>query len=181
MDCLWHVDDTLLLANTSQEEAAMLGVFATALNIFGLELDVPQAGQPINPNEPGAKMTAFCVNCLGEGIQLPESVDPEQRTCPYIREGTWKWLGRLWDPEGTWNEDTVSRCNKAWAVFSNSKQILLNRDATMTNWVRYLWATVGAVITANSGSRTWSDAQLANIGSTMIAMLRKVKAPIRGG
>ena len=153
----------------------MLGVFATALNSFGLELDVPQAGQPINPNGPGAKMTAFCVNCLDEGIKPPESVDPEQRTCPYIREGTWKWLGKLWDPEGTWNEDTVSRCNKAWAGFSKSKHILLNRDATMTNRVRYLRAIVGAVITANSGSRTWSDAQVANIDSTMLAMLRKME------
>ena len=41
MDCLCYVDDTLLLAKTSTEAAAMLEVFAQALNKFGLELDVP--------------------------------------------------------------------------------------------------------------------------------------------
>ena len=118
MDCLCYVDDTLLLASTSNEAAAILGVFATALNSFGLELGVPQAGQPIDPNATGATMAAFCVNCDDEGIKLLSSIDPEERTCPYIREGSWKWIGRFWDPEGTWKGYDNGRCNKAWAVFS---------------------------------------------------------------
>ena len=157
----------------------MLEVFAQALNEFGLELDVPQSGQPIDPNDPGANMTAFCVNCQDEGVKLPRAVDPEERTCPYIRQGAWKWLGRLWDPDGTWKEDTMGRCNKAWAVFSKSNRILLNRNATLRNRLEYLWATVGAVITANSGSRTWGDTQLNHIDSTMMAMMRRIKAPVR--
>ena len=41
----------------------MLEAFAKALNGFGLELDAPQTGHPIHPNEPGAKITIFCENC----------------------------------------------------------------------------------------------------------------------
>ena len=123
-DCLCYVDDTLLLAKTSAEAAAMLEAFAQSLNDLRLELDVSQPGQDIDPNDPGAKMTAFCVNCQDEGVKLPRTVDPEERTCPYIRQGAWKWLGRLWDPEGTWKEDTMGRCNKAWAVFKKKQEDL---------------------------------------------------------
>ena len=77
MDCLCYVDDTLLLARTSNDAAAMMGVFATACHGFGLELDVPQAGQPIDPNAPGANMTDSCVNCDDERVKLPSSIDPE--------------------------------------------------------------------------------------------------------
>ena len=98
-------------------------------------------------------MTAFCVNVQGEGVKLPHAVDPEERTCPYIRDGAWKWLGTLWNPDGTWKEDTMGRCNKSWAVVNNSKRILMNKDATMRNRLEYRWATVGAVITANSGKQ----------------------------
>ena len=86
---------------SSTEAAAMLDVFSQALNRFGLELDVPKPGQAIDPNDTGAKMTAFCVNCHEEGVKLHHTVDPEERICPYIRQGAWKWLGRLWDPDGT--------------------------------------------------------------------------------
>ena len=85
---------------------------------FGFELNVPQAMNPINPNDPIANMTAFCMHCQDEGIVLPASVDPGRRTCPYIREGSWMWLGMLWDPEGTLScgtqkgADTLGRQNK---------------------------------------------------------------------
>ena len=55
----------------------------------------------------------------------------------------------------------------------------MNKNATLRNRFNYLWATVGAVITANSGSRTWGDTQLNLIDSTMMAMVRRIKAPIR--
>ena len=88
MTCLCYVGDTLLLAQTS-EAAAMLEVFAKALNSSGLEQDVPQTGEPIYPNDPRATATALCVNCEDEGVIPPATVDPEQRVCPYIREGSW--------------------------------------------------------------------------------------------
>ena len=80
----------------------MLEVFATALGKLGLEVDVPEAGTEIDPNQPGANMTACCVNCTDEGVKLPAAVGPETRVCPFIRQGTWKWPGDMWDPEGTW-------------------------------------------------------------------------------
>ena len=55
----------------------------------------------------------------------------------------------------------------------------MNKNATLRNRFNYLWATVGAVITANSGSRTWGDTKLNHIDSTMKAIMRRIKAPIR--
>ena len=72
------------------------GMYGGILDIFGLETDVPETGTEIDPTQPGAKMTAFCVNCDDEGIKLPALVDPGERMCPYMIQGTWKWLGRLW-------------------------------------------------------------------------------------
>ena len=59
MDCLCYVVGTILTARTS-EAADILELFATSLGNFGLELDVPEAGTEIDPNQPGAKMTACC-------------------------------------------------------------------------------------------------------------------------
>ena len=53
-----QMDDTIRLVETSQEATVMLAVCAKALNGFGLELDVPEAGTAMDPNQPGAKMTA---------------------------------------------------------------------------------------------------------------------------
>ena len=73
----------------------------------------------------------------------------------------------------------MGRCDKAWVVFNKSKRILMNSNATMRNRLEDLWAIVGAVITANSGSRTWGDAQLNHIDRSMLAMMRRTKAPKR--
>ena len=45
----------------------MLEVCAYALNRFGLELDVPEAGNTTYPNEPGAKVIVCSGNCQDEG------------------------------------------------------------------------------------------------------------------
>ena len=87
-------------------------------------------------------MTALCVNCNDRGILLPSSIDPEERICPYIRDGVWKWLGRVWDPDGTWEKDTSAICGNTWAAFSRSKQTLLNKHATLTNSRVNIWDTV---------------------------------------
>ena len=124
------MDDTILIPKTPQEAAGMLDVFATALGKFGLEVGVPEAGPEIDPNQPGAKMTALRVNCTGDGVKLQAAVDPATRVCPFIRQGTWKWLGRMWDPEGTWEGDPPTIC-APWAVFSKSRNLLLNKNASL--------------------------------------------------
>ncbi len=54
MDSLCYVDETLLKTKTAEETAMMLGE-------FGLEADVPEVAAEIDPNQPGAKMTGFCL------------------------------------------------------------------------------------------------------------------------
>ena len=110
----------------------MLKVSADALNRFGLELDVLEAGKPSGPTEQGAKMTASCVNSQDAGINMQANVDTEERTCFYIREGTWKWLEPLLDPEGPRN-NTPKGDAKPWAVNSLNKKTPTDRETTLRN------------------------------------------------
>ena len=89
---------------------------------MGLEVDVPDPGEAIDPNDPGARMNAFCINSREEGVKLPREVGPEERICPFSRKGAWKCLGRWWDPGVGWETELTQRCGKAWAVFGKSKE-----------------------------------------------------------
>ena len=50
--------NTTQVAKLAREAEAMLAGFAEALNKSGL-------GQPVGPNQPGVKLTAFCVIVYG--------------------------------------------------------------------------------------------------------------------
>ena len=56
----------------------MVEASAGPLNKSGSVLDVPEAGQAIDPNQPGAQMTAFCVNCNDGSVTLPLNLDLEE-------------------------------------------------------------------------------------------------------
>ena len=87
MGCLCYLYDTTLRAKTPQEAADMLEVFAAAIGNFGLEVDVPEAGTVIYPNQPRATMTACCANCTAEGVKLSAAIDPETMVCPICQKG----------------------------------------------------------------------------------------------
>ena len=62
-----------------KQAAAMLKVFAEALNKFGLELDVPLSGQA---DGQWANLTAFCVNCQYAGVALPMPAIARKKNVP---------------------------------------------------------------------------------------------------
>ena len=71
----------------------MLETFDRAVNSPGLDVDAPEAVQPIGPNQPGAKMTAFCVGCQDEGDHIPMGIDRTPGAGMPVHQGRFMQVG----------------------------------------------------------------------------------------